>query len=331
MPMLAVTLHGGEKPDPVELAMMVDYHPNRWGHLVFTDPDSLRRIISADDPIELCITSNIISSGHADVGQHHLATVIEQARELRSEKTGNTALVKKTTLVEGLLDGRSYMAAQRQRLNRRIRRFLSPHRARKLHTRDISLEEGSMDGEGGAPMTAVIPNISFHTDDRGIFDITLTHEIFTLLKHSDVLNDHSIAEQRVVEAIWRLERLTIANVFELPWAILVMLIAARVNFSDQKMANNEVSWREFSDQRSANGVQCEESASQLVFRKLSDVQNLSELKENWGKFEEYILLQQEAANGNAGNPFGELWSGVEWAWLTQCFDEFYTTENIQYD
>ncbi|CCW63576.1 unnamed protein product [Phytomonas sp. EM1] len=320
--MLGITLHGGERPDPIELAAMIAYHPDRWGHLVFTDPDARRRILTAHDPIELCLTSNLITSGHTAIGQHHLATVMASAREMGWKPTpteGNPVARKHPTLVEGLLDPTSYLAAHRRRGQRRVERY----RTRNLEA------GGSRNREAAEPPTPIvgIPNISIHTDDRGIFEITLTQELLNLLRHPDVLDDPTTPDARLVEAIWRFERLAIAHVFELPWAILPLLLAARVSALGGEIPGNEALWRESGVPPEASGVEAEQAISQVVSRQLSEVENWSELMESWSKFEEYIILQQESASKGAGNPLGELWSRMEWAWLTRCFDEFYATDN----
>lgn len=70
---LSVTVHAGEKADDKELQEMVDYAPDRWGHMIFAG-DDLRRVIdfAVKKPIELCPSSNMLTCGHDHMDEHHI-------------------------------------------------------------------------------------------------------------------------------------------------------------------------------------------------------------------------------------------------------------------
>jgi hypothetical protein len=90
---LAITLHAGEKDDDSELNEMIEFGPDRWGHLVFAGPDAIGRILSSNDvstpsgqsqtrnsraaPIELCITSNMLTTGHTCADEHHFPMLLD--------------------------------------------------------------------------------------------------------------------------------------------------------------------------------------------------------------------------------------------------------------
>lgn len=76
---LAVSLHAGEKDDDTEIDKMIAFGPERWGHLVFLSEKHRLQMQSASTlcAVELCITSNLITSGSADVSTHHIHQWLE--------------------------------------------------------------------------------------------------------------------------------------------------------------------------------------------------------------------------------------------------------------
>jgi adenosine deaminase len=75
---IPLTVHAGEKPDELELAQMLDFAPERIGHLVFAGPAAKQRVrdgmLTRDPPLhlELCITSNMLTCGWEFPWQHHI-------------------------------------------------------------------------------------------------------------------------------------------------------------------------------------------------------------------------------------------------------------------
>ena len=69
---LKVTLHAGEVRDrDAEMASMLDFHPDRFGHCCFVSDPNLARLKYSRIPIELCLTSNLLSNSVAELKQHH--------------------------------------------------------------------------------------------------------------------------------------------------------------------------------------------------------------------------------------------------------------------
>ena len=59
---LPMTLHVGEKDDEVELKEMLELRPDRIGHLVFSKEENEKLVRDYNIPIEMCITSNLITT-----------------------------------------------------------------------------------------------------------------------------------------------------------------------------------------------------------------------------------------------------------------------------
>ncbi|KAJ9476605.1 putative Adenine deaminase (putative) [Pseudozyma hubeiensis] len=59
---LKITLHAGEVLNPTEFSSMLNFHPDRFGHCCFVDPPNLARLTESRIPIELCLTSNLLSN-----------------------------------------------------------------------------------------------------------------------------------------------------------------------------------------------------------------------------------------------------------------------------
>jgi adenosine deaminase len=52
---------------------MVAFCPDRYGHLVFTDRANLEQILTQQRrPIELCLSSNLLTTGHDSLDAHHI-------------------------------------------------------------------------------------------------------------------------------------------------------------------------------------------------------------------------------------------------------------------
>lgn len=69
---LKVTLHAGEVRDrDEEMSRMLDLHPDRFGHCCFVSAPNLDRLRATRIPIELCLTSNLLSNSVSEVKDHH--------------------------------------------------------------------------------------------------------------------------------------------------------------------------------------------------------------------------------------------------------------------
>jgi adenosine deaminase len=52
---------------------MLNFSPDRFGHLVFLDEGRKAQILARRIPAEFCITSNMLTSGLASATEHHVA------------------------------------------------------------------------------------------------------------------------------------------------------------------------------------------------------------------------------------------------------------------
>lgn len=90
---LFVTLHAGEVPNTdSEMKAMLDFHPDRFGHCCFVSPSNLQRLKSSDIPIELCLTSNLLSNSTANLKDHHFGTHYAK-QELKGRGTGTICCI----------------------------------------------------------------------------------------------------------------------------------------------------------------------------------------------------------------------------------------------
>ncbi|KAG8348393.1 hypothetical protein ERJ75_001325300 [Trypanosoma vivax] len=208
---LGVTLHAGEKPDACELAQMVVFAPERWGHLVFTNEESMSAIAGRHDPIELCLTSNALTGGYDSVDDHHLDIIVAAQRRANESRCPSYGNARK--LVELLTDTGSLEEAMRCRLKRRLRRWYvgAPDSTSQEEIQDKTDHDG----------VTLIPNVSFNTDDRGVFDTTMTRELEFLLRHSSMTNS-ATSPATSVKAAWALMRLSLLHTFELPLEVLFL-------------------------------------------------------------------------------------------------------------
>ncbi|KAK7359749.1 hypothetical protein VNO77_01714 [Canavalia gladiata] len=70
---LYVTLHCGEVPNPKEIHNMLDFHPQRIGHACFFEDEHWRKLKSSKIPVEICLTSNVMTLSVPSLDVHHFA------------------------------------------------------------------------------------------------------------------------------------------------------------------------------------------------------------------------------------------------------------------
>ena len=70
---LPVTLHMGEKQDDAEVQQMVAFGPDRVGHCVFVSDSAREALRTRQVPVEVCITSNMLTGGLTEAKDHHVA------------------------------------------------------------------------------------------------------------------------------------------------------------------------------------------------------------------------------------------------------------------
>jgi adenosine deaminase len=68
---LHITLHCGEVPNPKEIQAMLDFKPHRIGHACFFKDEDWTKLKSFRIPVEICLTSNIVTKSISSIDIHH--------------------------------------------------------------------------------------------------------------------------------------------------------------------------------------------------------------------------------------------------------------------
>lgn len=98
---LKVTLHAGEKLDDDELADMIQFVPERWGHLVYCGNDARQLVVQQGRPIELCPTSNLLTAAHESIDSHHMSHHLDVAEYLKVAGEFHQCVSQSTALLSG--------------------------------------------------------------------------------------------------------------------------------------------------------------------------------------------------------------------------------------
>ncbi|CAC9458197.1 conserved hypothetical protein [Leishmania infantum JPCM5] len=310
----SITIHAGEKQDPQELHEMVLFAPERWGHLVFTDPADLSAILAAQQGIELCLTSNMLTGGHSHVVDHHLGDLLqlwESMPESRRRRGGDT---------EGRSAFPCYAATEAVRLAHRQARAM--RRCGNLTA--VTDPSGAADADSSdAASTFVLPNISFHTDDRGVFGTTLSKELLLASQHPAIrqlcnrltanaagaTSGDAAAGTPSTAALahffWLFERLSLAQLFELP--LPVQLLAAAL-YEHYSCASESVAAHKGGALEVLQGAETGDWRDWPSFVRVCNSVAASPV---------------EATATLSATPLPSRLSRWEWAWLTKCFDRYY--------
>ncbi|GMY36920.1 N6-mAMP deaminase [Fagus crenata] len=70
---LYITLHCGEVPNPKEIQAMLDFTPQRVGHACYFEEDHWKKLKQYNIPVEICLTSNIVTASVSSLDVHHFA------------------------------------------------------------------------------------------------------------------------------------------------------------------------------------------------------------------------------------------------------------------
>ncbi|XP_062161417.1 N6-mAMP deaminase [Alnus glutinosa] len=70
---LYITLHCGEVPNPTEIQAMLDFIPQRVGHACYFEEYDWKKLKSNNIPVEICLTSNIVTASVSSIDVHHFA------------------------------------------------------------------------------------------------------------------------------------------------------------------------------------------------------------------------------------------------------------------
>lgn len=86
---------------------MLDFRPDRLGHCVFTvrDPELRERLIASKIPVELCLTSNLLTRSCESVETHHFGELFQAG--------ANVVLCTDDTWVFNTSLSREYALAQK--------------------------------------------------------------------------------------------------------------------------------------------------------------------------------------------------------------------------
>ena len=83
---LKITLHAGEVPDThEEMSKMLDFSPERLGHVCFISPENEERLLASKTCVELCLTSNILSRSTDSYEVHHFAKYMQLFQEWKAD------------------------------------------------------------------------------------------------------------------------------------------------------------------------------------------------------------------------------------------------------
>lgn len=69
---LKCTFHAGEVVDDAETQRLLDFEPERLGHMCFVNTDIKQQLSQKRIPVEICLTSNLVTKSVPDLGSHHL-------------------------------------------------------------------------------------------------------------------------------------------------------------------------------------------------------------------------------------------------------------------
>ncbi|XP_020086607.1 adenosine deaminase-like protein isoform X1 [Ananas comosus] len=79
---LPITIHCGEVPNRKEIQAMLDFFPQRMGHVCCLEDEEWRRLKSLKIPVEICLTSNVRTERVPSVEFHHFVDLYKAQHPL---------------------------------------------------------------------------------------------------------------------------------------------------------------------------------------------------------------------------------------------------------
>jgi adenosine deaminase len=98
-----VTIHMGEKQDDEEVTQMLSAGPARVGHCVFISERAAQILRMRQIPLEICITSNMMTGGLAKPSDHHISNWMKASRHHPVTINTDDFSVFSTTLCKELM------------------------------------------------------------------------------------------------------------------------------------------------------------------------------------------------------------------------------------
>eukprot|EP00736_Rhodelphis_marinus_P003366 Rmarinus@m.7051 len=79
---LKTSIHFAEVENPREAHHMLDWAPERLGHAICLDDELTARVLESQIPIEICLTSNVLSNSVPSYDGHHFRSLYEEGHPL---------------------------------------------------------------------------------------------------------------------------------------------------------------------------------------------------------------------------------------------------------
>ncbi|KAK1678200.1 hypothetical protein QYE76_039048 [Lolium multiflorum] len=70
---IPITIHCGEVPNRKEIQAVLDFCPQRLGHVCCLNDEEWKKLKSSMIPVEICLTSNVMTGGTPSLELHHFA------------------------------------------------------------------------------------------------------------------------------------------------------------------------------------------------------------------------------------------------------------------
>ncbi|KAJ3683799.1 hypothetical protein LUZ60_014026 [Juncus effusus] len=104
---IPVTLHCGEVRNSTEIYAMLDFHPQRLGHVCCLDKQEWDKLKSLQIPVEICLTSNVRTERIPSIQHHHFVDLYKAKHPL-SLCTDDSGLFSTTLSNEYDLTAKSF-------------------------------------------------------------------------------------------------------------------------------------------------------------------------------------------------------------------------------